>query len=130
TASFVEIDGQPLVIVRRSGAGPAQVGPAKAGHYVLSFGPLQGARAGTVTRLATDVDFGPARFEPICRGLVVFLKASRVAVGAHVIPVLCGTRPVQLVVVRNAFVRVEMKPPLAALFLRARVPRNRERLDA
>ena len=52
------------------------------------------------------------------------------ALGAHEIPVLVQLGPVQHVVVADVFVRIEMKPALAALILRPRVPGNRQRLDA
>ena len=49
---------------------------------------------------------------------------------AHGVPVLAALRPVQLVVVGDLFIGIEMKPALAALLFRARVPGQAERLHA
>ncbi len=50
------------------------------------------------------------------------------AVGAHEVPVLLPAGPVQFVRVIDAVARVQVKPALAAFGLRARVPRDRQRL--
>src|SRR5215475_5580216 len=92
-------------------------------------GPFQVAGGRAVARFAADVDRLPVGRESIGGGIVVLPDAGRVAVGAHEVPVLRRPRPVQLVVVRHAFGGVEVKPALAACFLRTRVPGDRERLD-
>src|SRR5262245_54097281 len=86
------------------------------------------ARARAVARLATHVDLRPARIESISRRVVVLPDARRMAVGAHEVPVLRRTCPVELVVVRDAIGRVKMKPTLAALRRRTRIPGDRKRL--
>ena len=52
------------------------------------------------------------------------------AVGAHVVPVLLNTGPVQRVIWRNVFVGILMKPALTACRLRSRVPGIGQRLQA
>ena len=92
--------------------------------------PRDVARAGPMARLARDVDLGIGGGEPPRPGVVVFSHACRVALGAHVVPVLTGARPVQLVTVGHVLARVEMKPSLPALGARPRVPGDAERLEA
>src|SRR5262252_898202 len=79
--------------------------------------------------LTADVDVRPARSESIGRGVVVLPDAGRMTVGAHEVPVLRRPRPVQLVVAGDALGGVEVKPPLAAVLPRARIPRDRKRLE-
>src|SRR5262245_55844500 len=88
------------------------------------------ARARAVARLATDVDLLPARIESISRRVVLLRDVRRMRVGDHEVPVLRRACPVELVVVRDAIGRVKMKPALAALSLRTRIPGDRERLHA
>src|SRR6476661_7464023 len=88
------------------------------------------ARAGTMTRLAADADLDEVCLESICLAIVVLAHTGRVAIRAHEVPVLRRLRPMQLVVVRDALVRIEMEPALTATILRSRVPRDRERLHA
>jgi hypothetical protein len=52
------------------------------------------------------------------------------ALGAHVIPVLAGARPVELVPPGHVLAGVEVEPSLPALCLRPRVPGDAERLNA
>src|SRR4026207_729113 len=47
---------------------------------------------------------------------------------AHEVPVLPHTGPVQLIGMRDALVRIEMKPALAAFGLRTAVPGGNQRL--
>src|SRR5579872_5028501 len=79
--------------------------------------------------LATNADLRPFGCETIRLGIVVFAQARRVTLRAHEIPVLVQLGPVQDVVVFDLFVRVEMKPALAAFVFRSRVPGNRQRLN-
>jgi len=84
--------------------------------------------AGTVARLAADADLREARRERASRRVVVLAHVGGVAVGTHEVPVLLALRPVQFVGVREVLARVEVEPALAALVLRPRVPRDRQRL--
>ncbi len=52
------------------------------------------------------------------------------ALGTHVVPVLRRTGPVQHVVEVDLVLWIEVEPPLPARGLRARVPRDAERLQA
>src|SRR5438046_2642839 len=83
-----------------------------------------------MARLARDVDLGIGGGEPPRPGVVVFSHACRVALGAHVVPVLTEARPVQLVTVGHVLARVEMQPSLPALGARPRVPGDAERREA
>ncbi len=87
------------------------------------------SRSGSVTRFAADGDLRPRRREAVRRGVVVLAHVRRVAVGAHVVPVLRGPSPVQLVVAR-AHVRVEAEPTLSAGRGCPAVPRRRQRLES
>ena len=80
--------------------------------------------------LAGDVDLGERGFVTLLGGEKALLHVRRVALGAHEVPVLVGTRPVEGVVVGHGLLRVEVEPALAALFLRARVPDDVQRLVA
>ena len=52
------------------------------------------------------------------------------AFGAHVVPILLQTGPVQGVFMRQVLVGIEMEPTLSALLLRAAVPGDAQRLIA
>src|SRR5678815_3615453 len=77
--------------------------------------PVNAARARTVTGFASDTDLRPARAESIGRCVVVLSHRGRVAVGAHVVPVLRRARPVELVGVGDPLIGVQMKPALATI---------------
>ena len=79
----------------------------------------------TVAGLAPYADLGKGGCVPVICRVVVLPDAGRVALRTHEIPVLVQLGPVQHVVVAYVFVRIEMKPALAALILRPRVPGNR-----
>ena len=64
------------------------------------------------------------------RGVVVLVHVGRVALGAHEVPVLRGRVQCSGSVVSDVLLRIEVKPALAALRLRARIPGDRERLHA
>jgi len=72
--------------------------------FALLFAPFYVARAGAMTSFAADADFCPARLEFIGSGIVIFAHICRVAIGAHEIPILRRSRPVQLVFVGNPLV--------------------------
>jgi hypothetical protein len=83
-----------------------------------------------VAGLAADADLGPGGGEAVRRGVVILAHAGRMALRAHEIPILVQLGPVQDVVVLDVLVRIEMKPALAAVALRAAVPGDREGLQA
>ncbi len=94
------------------------------------LGPGDVVRAGAVARFARHVDLRPRRGETVGGRGVVLVDVGRVALGAHVVPVLVRPGPVQDVVVGDVLVRIQVKPALAALVLRAGVPADVERLHA
>ena len=119
-ASFVEADDEALGgIVASSERPPALPFPR----------PIDMTRAAAVTGFAADADFCPGRGEAIPRRVVVLVHAGRMALGAHEVPVLVQLGPVQEIVVADLFVRIEVKPALTALVLRATIPGDRERLQ-
>ena len=77
---------------------------------------------------ATDTDLGERRGILVGLGIIILANASRMAIRAHVIPVLIQLGPMQRVVVLDLLVRVEVKPALAPLLLWAAVPGDRQRL--
>src|SRR5262249_42865636 len=85
-------------------------------------------RRWSVAGLAPDIDIAPVGIETTRIRVVVLLQVGRVALGALVVPVLCRVRPVQHVAMIDLLVWIEMKPALPALLLRARIPRDAERL--
>ncbi len=74
--------------------------------------PRNVVRPRAVARFTADMDLRPGRRELVGRRIVVLPQVRRVAVGAHEIPVLLPARPVQFVVSRNRFVRIEAEPAL------------------
>ena len=70
-------------------------------------------RTRPVASLTGDVDLRPGGVVAILRGEVALAKVGGVTLGAHVVPVLVGPRPVKRVTVRNRFVGVEVEPLLA-----------------
>src|SRR5262249_2296996 len=95
----------------------------------LLASPRDMVRSGAVAGLAGDVDLGIARGETPRRRVVVLPDAGRVALRAHVVPVLAGPRPVQLVAMGPVRTGIKMKPALAAVRARPRVPRDAQRLE-
>ena len=82
--------------------------------------------AGPVAGFAPDTDLRPFRRVGVGRRVVVLPHVGRVAVGAHVIPVLLPLRPVQLVARIDPLVRVEVEPALSSLAGRPRIPGDGE----
>ncbi len=80
--------------------------------------------------LASDVDVGPARGKGVGRRIVVLAQVGRMTGRAHVVPVLAARRPVQGIAGLDAFPGIKVVPALAALRPGARVPDDRERLQA
>src|SRR5688572_5668633 len=69
-------------------------------------------RSRAVASLATDADLAPGRGIGVRARVVVLLQVGRMAIGAHVVPVLLPFRPVQLVAVIDPFIRVQVEPAL------------------
>src|SRR5262249_1628144 len=92
--------------------------------------PREVVRALAVAGLASHAGLRPRRGAAGARRVVILDDPGRMALGAHEVPVLIQSRPMQHVVVLDLLVRVEMEPALAALLFRARVPGDRERLQA
>src|SRR5262245_28675804 len=78
--------------------------------------------------LATHVDLGPGGLEAVRSRVVIFPQHGRMAIRAHEVPILRWPCPVQLIVVRDLFLGMKMKPALATVRFWAAVPRNAERL--
>ena len=88
------------------------------------------ARARPVAGLAGHVERRPGGMVAVRLQVIAAPQIGRVAVGAHPVPVLVDPCPMQLVVVRDLLVGIEMKPALAALLLRPRIPGQAQRLEA
>ena len=116
-APLVQRDGEPLVGVERA--------PVRS---FLRPGHVVGARP--VTRLARHVEFRPGRLVDAGRGVEVLAEVGRMALGARKVPVLATRCPMQPIAGTDVLPRVEVKPALAALVFRARVPGNGQRLHA
>jgi hypothetical protein len=91
--------------------------------------PGQVRAGGPVAGLAADADLAPAGAVDVLLRVVRLDVAGHVALGAHHVPVLIGTGPVQLIAMIE-HVRIELKPALAAARLGAAVPSHRQRLQA
>ena len=63
------------------------------------------------------------------RSVVVLAQVGRMAIGAHVVPVLIDTGPVASVTRRDLLTGIQKEPPLAAALARARVPGDSQRLQ-
>src|SRR5262245_19190652 len=81
-----------------------------------------------MTRFTSDADLRPPGVKLTRGGIVVLAQRCRVAVRTHVVPVLRGPSPMQLVVTANMLARIQVKPALASLLFRPCVPRDRQRL--
>ncbi len=116
--AFVQRDAEPL----RPAVEPLPV--------ALLPCPRNVGRTRSMAGLTGDIDLGVGGGEAPGLRIVALPHARRVALGAHVVPVLAPGRPVQLVRVSHVLPRIEVKPALAALRLGARVPGDAERLEA
>lgn len=74
------------------------------------------------------INVRPGCLVPVVLKVVVLLEVSRVTFGAHIIPVLVGTRPVSDIVVRDILIRVEVNPALTSFLERPTVPANTQHL--
>ncbi len=83
-----------------------------------------------MTGLAANADFGKSRGEAVSPCVVVLSHAGRMAFRAHEVPVLVQLGPVQDVIGADVFVRVEVKPTLAAFVPWPAVPCDRQCLDS
>ena len=109
SVAVVEIDRQ----ARTSGAGPCT-------------GDV--ARCRTMASLTADVYFRPRGLEGFAFHAVVFLQIGGMTFGAHVVPVLFTSGPVQWILVRNEFLRIDVVPALAALSAAPGIPGDRQHL--
>jgi len=120
----VDPPGHPATLVEGDRPSLLRVGASRRAR------PGDVRRAWPVARLASDRQLGPGGRVPVARGIVALADARRMAIRAHVVPVLRAPRPVELVAVVDLLGGIEVKPPLAALRRRARVPGDGERLEA
>ena len=109
---------------------PAVVVVAQPNDEAFRAGPLAVARARAVARLARDVDLLPGRLVDAAVCVVALVQVGRVALGAHVVPVLLDPGPVQRIVRPDALVRVQVEPALAAVGFRACIPAQAQHLVA
>lgn len=79
---------------------------------------------------AGNVDLRPLGAKGIAGGVEVLFKVGGVAVCALIVPVLIDAGPMQIIAGFEFLIWVEVEPALAALFFRARVPSDAERLQA
>src|SRR5262245_51303579 len=112
------------------GRGQARAsGPLPESAPARRLGPAHVERAGAVAGLASHVDLRPGGSVAVGCRVVVLADIRRMAVRAHVVPVLLTAGPVQLVAEVDALVRIEVKPALPARLARARIPDDRQRLE-
>ncbi len=96
----------------------------------LPLCPGDVVRARPVAGLAGDVDLGPRCGERFRRRVEALAQVGRVAFGALEVPVLGDAGPVQRIAGPDLLAGIEVKPALAALRLRTRIPGDAERLLA
>ena len=108
SGTIFKLDGETI--------GPIAVRPASSPQSVLG--------SGAVACLARNVDLRPGGVVLPSGKVEVLLQVGRVALGAHVVPVLVWAGPMERVVGGDFFVRIEVKPPLAAVLRRPAVPRD------
>ncbi len=89
---------------------------------VILLCPCQVLFAGSVAGFAADVDIRPGGFKGICNGVVTLDQFGRMAVGAHVIPVLLQACPVQFITGIDGLVGIQMEPALPAITFRSSIP--------
>jgi hypothetical protein len=80
--------------------------------------------------LARDVDLGILGFVRGRLELIVLSHVGGVALGAHAIPVLVCARPVEWVEMVDAFVGIEVKPPVVRRLPVGGRPRRSRALEA
>jgi hypothetical protein len=132
---FVAIEAPDAVVAeidRQSIVGIAEIERALVldARFRASVCPRHMGRSRAVALLAGDVDFLPASLVAIFFGEVILLQVRRVAIGAHVVPVLIRPGPVKNVTVGNRVVWVEVEPTLAAFALGPIVPAHAQGLKA
>src|SRR5215471_3898502 len=67
-------------------------------------------RARSMTCFAADRNLRPASLEAIRLRVVILVQCRRMTIGTHVVPILCGSRPMQLVGVIDVLLWVQMEP--------------------
>jgi hypothetical protein len=95
----------------RSDHEPEAVDVCRASSLDGSF-PRQMSGAGPVAGLATDVEVGPGGGVGPRRRVVALLEVRRVTLGAHPVPVLPVSRPVEPVVGGDPAIGIEVEPAL------------------
>ena len=85
---------------------------------------------GTVTTLAAVADLAPTTVEPATAFGKTFGETRRVAIAAHVVPVLERARPEQGIAGSDIFLGIEVKPSLPSVFPFPAIPGERESLNA
>ncbi len=121
--------GHALPFVERHGEALRRGERLVAAVATLAVRPGNVIRAGTVARLARDVDLAPFRVERARLGVEVLPQVGRMAFGALEVPVLLHARPVQRIARLDVLPGIQVEPALPALRLRPRVPRDAERLQ-
>ena len=91
--------------------------------------PIDMPRSLAVAGLAADADLRPGRRETVACRIVVLADAGRVALRAHVVPVLVQPGPMQDIGMADILAGIEVEPALAARRPRAAVPGDRQRLQ-
>src|SRR5262249_52030534 len=110
-----------------------QAGRASRGSWCVGracLRPRYVGRARPVAGLARHHDLGPLCGITILSGVVVPAQIGRVALRALIVPGLLPSCPVQWVRWPECLARIEVEPALAACLLWARVPGDRQRLQA
>src|SRR5208337_3464652 len=82
----------------------------------LLLRPREVIGAGAVACLARDVYLRIGRGKTASGGVVVLAQVGRMAIGAHVVPVLIDAGPVASIMRRDLFPGIQKEPPLAATF--------------
>src|SRR5664279_5326040 len=85
---------------------------------------------GSVAGFAGDVDLRPRRRIAVLGKVVIFPQIGGMAVGAHVVPRLVSSRPMQRIGGRYLLVGVEVEPALAVVLLAPRIPRHNKALHS
>src|ERR1039458_6670219 len=85
---------------------------------------------GSVAGFAGDVDLRPRRRIAVLGKVAIFPQIGGTAVGAHVVPRLVSSRPMQRIGVRYLLVGVEVEPALAVVLLAPRIPRQNQALHS
>src|ERR1019366_5804253 len=83
---------------------------------------------GSVAGFTGDVDLRPRGRIAVLGKVVIVPQIGGMAVGAHVVPRLVSSRPMQRIGVRQLLIGVEVEPALAVVLLAPRIPRHNKAL--